>query len=151
MPIEDDGIPGAIGVVADYSAAMAAGDTDAMANLRSDDYVLDWVHGDAFEDRPLTAAEATLFWPSWFGGFPEMDWQVTRTIAGGSVAVVQWTFTGIHSQPIHPPIFSEAIEPTGRTISFRGITVYDVDDGLIQRETVYIDLATIFVELGVEV
>ncbi len=33
---------------------------------------------------------------------------------------------------------------------FRGVSIYDIGDGLIQRETSYMDLATIMVELGVE-
>ena len=139
----------ALDVVASYSDALAQGDTTAMAALRAEDYVLDWVYGDAFENSPLTAEETARFWPSWLAGFPEMDWEVTRTIAGETVVVVQWTFTGVHSQPIQPPIFDEPLAPTGRTISFRGISVYDVADGLIQCETAYIDLATLFVELGV--
>ena len=74
---------------------------------------------------------------------------MTRTIASETVVVLQWTFTGVHSQPIQPPIFAEPLEPTGRAISFRGVSVYDVEAALIRRETTYIDLATLFVELGV--
>jgi hypothetical protein len=33
---------------------------------------------------------------------------------------------------------------------FRGVSVYDIDEGLIQLETTYMDLATVMVELGVE-
>ena len=121
-----------------------------MAQLRAEGYVLDWVHGDAFEDQPLTSDEAARFWPSWLAGFPEMDYEITRTIAGESVVVVQWIFTGAHSEPIEPPIFSQSLPPTGRTIRIRGISVFDVAGGLIQRETAYIDLATLYVELGME-
>ena len=39
--------------------------------------------------------------------------------------------------------------PTGKTIRIRGVSVYDLDGGLIQRETLYLDLATLLVELGV--
>ena len=44
-------------------------------------------------------------------------------------------------------IFERGLEPTGRTVRFRGVSVYDVSDGLIQREAMYIDLATLMVEL----
>jgi steroid delta-isomerase-like uncharacterized protein len=140
----------ALDCVAAYSSALAAADTQAMAHLRSPDYSLDWVHGDAFEGQPLTHDEAARFWPSWLAGFPEMDYEITRTIAGESVVVVQWIFTGTHSQSISPPIFSQDLPPSGRTIRIRGITVFDVSDGLIQTETAYIDLATLYVELGLE-
>ena len=109
-----------------------------------------WVHGDAFEDQPLTNDEAARFWPSWLAGFPDMDYEITRTIAGESVVVVQWIFTGSHSQRIDPPIFSQSLPPRGRTIRIRGISVFDVAGGLIRKETAYIDLATLYVELGME-
>ena len=121
-----------------------------MAALRSPDYVLDYVHLDAFAGRPQSAEETAGFWPAWFAGFPEMDFEVARTIAAESVVVVQWTFTGTHSGALEPQVFSRQIAPTGRTIRLRGVAVYDVREGLIQRETLYIDYATLWVELGVD-
>jgi predicted ester cyclase len=140
----------ALDCVSVYSAALATADTKSMEELRATNYVLDWVHGDAFEDPPLTSEEAARFWPSWLAGFPVMDYEITRTIAGETVVVVQWIFTGTHSARIEPPIFNQSLEPSGRTIRFRGISVFDVADGLIQKETAYIDLATLFVELGMD-
>ena len=40
--------------------------------------------------------------------------------------------------------------PGGKTVRLRGISVYDIGEGLVRRETAYIDLATLMVELGVE-
>ncbi len=120
-----------------------------MRALRAPDYVLDFVFRDASEGKPLVGDEAQAFWPTWFAGFPEVDYKVTRTIASEAIAVTQWTFTGTHNGPIDPPIFENRVEPTGRTIRFRGVTVYDVSQGRIQRETGYMDLATLMVELGV--
>lgn len=138
-------------VISNYVAALAAGDGQKMHTFRSSDFVLDFVHGDAFEDGPLSAEDTDKFWPAWFAGFPEMDFEVTRTIAAEDVVVTQWIFTGTHSGRIEPPIFERGLEATGRTIRFRGVSVYDVIDGLIQREMLYIDLATLMVELRGEV
>jgi hypothetical protein len=41
------------------------------------------------------------------------------------------------------------VEPTGKTIRLRGVSVYDIQDELISKETMYIDFATLWVELGV--
>ncbi len=136
-----------LGVISNYVAALAAGNGKLMHSFRAPDFVLDFVHGDAFEDGPLSAEDTAKFWPAWFAGFPEMDFEVTRTIAAEDVVVTQWIFTGTHSGRIEPPIFERGLEPTGRTIRFRGVSVYDVSDGLIQREAMYIDLATLMVEL----
>jgi hypothetical protein len=78
-----------------------------------------------------------------------MDYEVTRTIAAETVVVTQWTFTAANTGPLGPPAFESPREPTGRTIRLRGVSIYDVSEGLIQRETTYMDLATLMVELGV--
>jgi hypothetical protein len=74
---------------------------------------------------------------------------VSRTIAAESVVVSEWVFTGTNTGPLTAPVFGQDMEPTGRTIRLRGVSVLDVEDGLVQRETIYMDLATLFVELGV--
>lgn len=139
-------------------AALAAGDHQHMDSLRAPNFVLDFVHGDAFEDGPLTAEETQAFWPAWFAAFPEMDYEVTRTVAAPSVVVTQWVFTGTQTETLGPPVINPPLPPSGRTICFRGVTVYDVAEdgpfdstqgGRIQRETTYMDLATLMVELGV--
>ena len=132
-----------------YVTALYSRDTGGMETLRSHDFVLDWVHGDAFASAPLTQEETSQFWPTWFTAFVEMDFEVTRTIAAESVVVTQWTFTGTHAGILGVPVFDPPQEPTGKTITIRGISVYDIHEGLIQKETMYIDLATLWVELGV--
>ncbi len=139
----------ALKVVSEYAAALAARDSERMNALHSPDFVLDWVYGDAFEERPRSVEETKAFWPSWFAGFPEMDYKVTRTIAAEKVVVTEWIFTGTNTGPLDPPVFEERREPTGRTIRLRGVSLYDLSDGLIQRETTYMDLATLMVELGI--
>ena len=151
MPKRDNVAPPAsLQLVARYAAALAAQDSAAMAALRAPDYALDYVHLDAFAGKPQSAEETAGFWPAWFAGFPEMDFEITRTIAAESVVVIQWVFTGTQSGPLEPEVFGRQIEPTGRTIRLRGVGVYDVHEGLIQRETLYLDYATLWVELGVE-
>lgn len=137
-------------VVADYVEALARRDNTQMDKLRAADFVLDFVYADAFAVRPMSGEETRTFWPAWFVGFPEMDFVVERAIAAAAVVVVQWTFIGTQSGPLNPPVFEAARPATGRTVRFRGVSIYDVADGLIQRETAYIDLATLFVELGVK-
>jgi steroid delta-isomerase-like uncharacterized protein len=140
----------ALNVASQYSAAMAAQDSDTMHSLHSSDFVLDFIHGDAFESDPISSEQTGQFWPAWFAGFPEMDYEVTRTIAGETVIVTQWIFTGTHGGTLGNPVFENPIEPTGRTIRFRGVSIYDIHDGRILRETTYMDLATLMVELGME-
>ncbi len=148
-PISSD--PSAFEVVSRLVAAMATRDLDTMRSLHAGDYVVDWVYGDAFARPPVPAAESSAFFPAWFSGFDDVDYEVRRTIAAEAVVVTEWVFTGTHTGPLGPPVFEEELLPTGRTIQFRGVTIYDVSEGLVQRETIYMDLATLLVELGARV
>ena len=145
------GNPSAFEIVSQFVAALSAQDTETMKSLHAKDYVVDWVYGDAFENPPSSAEESAAFFPAWFAGFDEIDYEVKRTIAAEEVVVTEWVFTGTHTGPLGPPVFEERLAPTGRTIQFRGVTIYDVCAGLIQRETIYMDLATLLVELGARV
>jgi steroid delta-isomerase-like uncharacterized protein len=136
-------------VISGYLAALAGRDSEGMEAFRASDYVLDLVERDAFEQEALSREETRSFWPSWFASFPEMDFQVTRTIAAEVVVVTQWIFVGTNSGRLTEPVFGRDLEPTGKTIRLRGVSIYDLRDGLIQRETLYMDLATLLVELGV--
>lgn len=138
-----------LAVVAGYVAALAAGDSAGMDAFRTTDYLLDLVQRDAFEQDALSHDETVAFWPAWFASFPEMDYEVTRTIAADTVVVTQWVFMGTNTGPLTAPVFGRDIEATGRTVRLRGVTIYDLHDGLIRLETLYLDLATLLVELGV--
>lgn len=141
--------PSALPVISDYVAALMAQDHERMKVLRSSTFLLDQVSGDAFLDGPLSAKDTTRFWPAWFQAFPEMDYEVTRTIAAEAVVVTQWIFTGTNGGPLNSPLVEQSKPPTGNTIRFRGVSIYDVKDGLIQHETIYMDLATFLVEMEV--
>lgn len=136
-------------LIANYTSALCERDNATMQTLRSPDFMLDWVHSDAFANKPLSKKETSQFWPAWFLAFSEMDYEVTRTIAAENVVVTQWTFTGTQENPLGAPVFDPPLESTGKTIRLRGVSVFDIESGLIQKETMYIDLATLWVELGV--
>ena len=136
-------------VIAEYAEALCAAQGERMAACRAGGYQLDFVHRDAMGGAPLSENETRLFWESWFEGFPEMDFQVTRTIASSEVVVAQWIFTGVNDGPLGPPITETPIQATGKPIRVRGISIYEIAGGKIQGETMYIDFATFWVELGV--
>ena len=146
---ENSALPPSLDLIAQYIMALQKRDNALLQSLRAGDFVLDWVHSDAFADQPLSREGVNRFWPAWFAGFPEMDFEVTRTIAAETVIVAQWIFTGTQSGLLGPPVFDPPLEATGKTIRLRGVSIYDIEAGLIQKETMYIDLATLWVELGV--
>jgi predicted ester cyclase len=138
-----------LALITQYVSALRERDESTMQSLRSPEFVLDWVHSDAFANNPLTLEVANQFWSVWFSAFSEMDYEITRTIAAENVIITQWVFTGTQTGPLGVPVFDTPIDPTGKTICLRGISVYDIQGKLIDKETMYIDLATLWVELGV--
>jgi steroid delta-isomerase-like uncharacterized protein len=146
----DNTYPSSLPTIEKYIKALVEADTLTMQAMRTSDFILDWVHSDAYENQPLDVEQTNQFWPAWFKGFSEVDYEVTRTVAAESVVVIQWTFTGTHDGPLGPPVFSPPLKPTGRTIRLRGVSIYNIENLLISRETMYIDLATLWVELGIQ-
>jgi len=140
-----------LNTIMEYVQALSDGNHQKMNELRAPTFVLDFVHGDAFRNQPLNHEQTQSFWPAWFKAFSEIDYEVTRTIAAEKVVVTQWIFTGVQNSALGPPIFDPPLKPSGRTICLRGVSIYDVQNGRIERETAYIDLATLMVELGVEI
>ena len=120
-----------------------------MGSMRTTEFILDLVAGDAFDDSRRTASEAQEFWPAWFSAFSEFDYQVTRTIVADTVVVTEWRFIGTNTGKLGSNIFGKEVDPTQKTIQFRGVTVYEIHDQFITSETLYLDLATLWVELGV--
>ena len=136
-------------IVAEYVTALSAGDSARLNSLRASDFEFDFIFGDGIESGSLSLEEMKQFWPSWFAGFRENDYEVIRTVAAEDVVVTQWIFTGTHDNELGPPVFNDRVAPTGITIMIRGVSIYDISDGLRMCETAYFDLATTLVELGI--
>ena len=136
-----------------YLKAIRRRDAEAMAACRDPRFELDFVHGDAFRERPRDAYETARFWPSLFTAFPRLEYEVLRTVAAPDLIVTQWLFTGINDGPLHPPLFSPAedgeLPARGRAVRLRGCSVYDLEGDRLRRETLYMDYATLLVELGI--
>ncbi len=137
-------------IAAQYAAARAAQQEECMHVLRAGRYQLDAVYLDAYGVAPLTEPEGTDLYRSLFSACPDGDLAVTRTIAGAEVVVQEWTFSGTHTGRTERWAFGGHLhkQPTGSQVRLRGVSIYDIIGGLIQRETIYLDHATLLVELG---
>lgn len=140
----------ALDVASQYATAIAARDGERMHALRATTYVLDFVHLDAFQASPLAATEGKDVYRSLFTAFPDSDFEVTRTITGEEVVVQEWIFTGTNTGRFEllGVAGSASRGPTGNTVHLRGASIYDISGGLVQRETIYLNNATLAVEKG---
>jgi ketosteroid isomerase-like protein len=78
-----------------------------------------------------------------FAGAPDLEATLESIVADESKAVMQWrasgTFTG---EPFN------GIQPTGGHIELRFLELMEVDGGLVVRNTVYYDAATLARQMG---
>ncbi len=141
----------ALEIVSEYLQAIDEADVERMVTLQTEDFSLDFVHRDAFAQEPFTRSEAVAFWTAWFKAFPEMDIRVTRTVVADPLVITEWIFTGTHTGQLGPPVFENTVHPTGKTIRFRGISIYELYRDQVKRLQMYLDMATVLVELGTSV
>lgn len=140
--------PSSIDVVTDYLNAAAAGDAAAMARLCSDEFVFDVVHRDASGRDPFNAEGALRFWQNWFAAFSSFDWEIVRAIDADDIVVVEWTFVGKQDGPL-AGLFRFPAAISNKVVRFRGASFFECRDGRIAQLTLYLDLATLMVELGI--
>jgi len=137
-----------IDVITDYLDAAAAGDAKAMADLCGPGFVFDVVHRDAEGRNPFNAEGALRFWQNWFAAFSSFDWQITRAIDAEDTVVVEWIFVGKQDGPLDG-LFRYSVPVSGKVVRFRGASFFECRNGEITYLTLYMDLATLMVELGV--
>jgi predicted ester cyclase len=137
-------------IAARYAAARATQQEERMHALRAGRYQLDAVYLDVYGATPQALPEGTDMYRCLFSTCPDGDLAVTRTIAGAEVVVQEWTFRGTHTGRTEGWALRgyPHEQPIGREVRLRGVSIYDIIGGLIQRETIYLDHATLIVELG---
>jgi steroid delta-isomerase-like uncharacterized protein len=67
--------------------------------------------------------------------FPDLRITATDVIVEGDRAVVRWTYAGTHRAC---ELFGVA--PSGKTVQVPGITVYEIRDGKVHRESGIVDV-----------
>jgi steroid delta-isomerase-like uncharacterized protein len=118
-------------VARSYFEAHARRDPDGLVPLYSPDVVID-ITGQGIFRGPQ---ECHDYFAALYAAVPDAEMIVDRIVGGEDLAVVQWrlrgTFTGSQLSP--------GIDATGGWIELRGCDVIEVADGLITRNTAYVD------------
>jgi steroid delta-isomerase-like uncharacterized protein len=128
-----------------YMAAWNGCDTDAMAQLITDDVV--WADP-ALPDAARGIAEVQEFMRTSFRAFPDLQFSEpdpTVMAASGDVVLWEWHMEGTHRGAISPPGFA----PTGRTMRVDGVDLWTMRDDRIARYRAFYDMNDVARQLGI--
>lgn len=95
----------------------------------------------------LNREVARLYNEAFLPAFPDIHFDVIRTIANGDCVVTHWTATGTHSGPL-ATMSGQTIPPTNRRGTVRGVLITEIKDGKIASERTYWDQVSLLTQLG---
>lgn len=132
----------ALSVVDGYMAAWNAHDAAAAAAFLAEGVVYyDASVGTPVEGRDAAKAQVI---DAFLGAVPDAVWtrEGEPVVSGGSVAF-EWTFGGTNTGD-----WADGTRATGKSFSFRGMSLFRVEDGRIVRQSDYYDAAGFYKQLG---
>lgn len=84
-----------------------------------------------------------------FATFPDLHFEGRKSYVRENLVVVEWTATATYAHPITRA--GKTYQPTGKRISWNGVDVIPMRDGLVLRKDVYADSLSYLRQIGVEV
>ncbi len=87
--------------------------------------------------------EIETYLTEFFAAFSDARADIETAFATEDLAAVTWTFNGHYTNqlPGFPP-------PAGQTVTFRGVSILELREAMIERETQYFDVYAILAQLG---
>jgi steroid delta-isomerase-like uncharacterized protein len=126
-----------------YNRAWNGHDVDAILEMHSEDSVFEnHTTGDVNVGREAIGNAIRGI----FTVFPDLEFETRRSYIRDNLVVQEWTARGTHLGTMNRS--GLAVEPTGRTVEYRGMDIIPIDDGLIARKDVYSDGVTLLRQLG---
>jgi steroid delta-isomerase-like uncharacterized protein len=132
------------GTIDGYSEAWNRHDVDAILALHSDDSVFE---NHTSGGRAVGKAELRALLEGVFTTFPDLKFATRRAYFADSVAVLEWTASATHTTTITRG--ARSFPATGKTLSWDGMDILPIRDGLIARKDVYADSISFLQQLGV--
>ena len=81
-----------------------------------------------------------------FTVFPDLRFETRRAYIRDDLVVQEWTARGTHLGKMNRAGLE--VEPTGRSVEYRGLDIIPIEDGLVARKDVYSDGVTLLRQLG---
>ena len=126
-----------------YNAAWNDHDVDAIVAMHTEDSVFEnHTTGDVNIGKDAIRSAITGI----FGVFPDLSFEARSQYLRDDLVVQEWTARGTHEGAMNRS--GMTVEPTGRTVEYRGMDIIPIRDGLVARKDVYSDGVTLLRQLG---
>jgi len=126
-----------------YNAAWNDHDIDAILDMHGEQSVFEnHTTGDVSVGKDAIASAIRGI----FTVFPDLTFETRRQYIRDGLVVQEWTARGTHLGKMSRAGLE--VEPTGRTVEYRGMDVIPLEDGKVARKDVYSDGVTLLRQLG---
>ena len=128
--------------IARYNDAWNSHDLDAIMAMHAPDMVFEnHTAGESASGEDVRGHIGSIF-ESW----PDINFETRRLYARDGVVTQEWTATATHQNKMTRGDL--VAEPTGNTVTWKGIDVIPFEDGLVKRKDVYSDSVSILSQVG---
>jgi steroid delta-isomerase-like uncharacterized protein len=126
-----------------YNAAWADHDVDAIVELHTENSVFEnHTTGDVNVGKDAIGNAIRGI----FTVFPDLTFETRRQYIRDDLVIQEWTARGTHLGKMMRAGLE--VEPTGRTVEYRGMDVIPIEEGKVARKDVYSDGVTLLRQLG---
>jgi steroid delta-isomerase-like uncharacterized protein len=123
----------------DWATAWSSHDPERVLKLFTDDCIFEDV---TFGVVTRGKEELRSFANGAFAAVPDLQFELKGRFATGEWAAVEWNMSGTHKGDF------PGMPATGKRISVRGSTIFEMEEGKIRRESDYWDAATFMKQVG---
>ena len=125
-----------------YNRAWNEHDLDAIMAMHAPDMVFEnHTAGERAEGEEVRAHLGAIF-----DGWPDIAFEGRTLYVREGLVVQEWTATATHAKQARRGDL--VIEPTGRTITWKGMDIIPFENGLVKRKDVYSDSVSVLRQLG---
>jgi steroid delta-isomerase-like uncharacterized protein len=96
---------------------------------------------------PLNSAGNKAYIQGFITAFPDLHFNIVRTVAEGDYVVTEWVATGTHTGPLVSPS-GQNVPPTGKKATTHGSNTFEVKNGKLSSARVYWDMVELLGQLG---
>lgn len=129
-------------IIGRYNDAWNAHDLDAICELHAPDMVFE----NHTAGESATGDQVREHIGAIFAGWPDIHFETRRFYARDGLIVQEWTATATHVSVMRRGDL--VAEPTGETVTWKGMDVIPMENGLVKRKDVYSDSVSILRQVG---